>query len=211
MEQKSDKKVPVPTVRRLPRYLHLLKRCQANGRESISATDIANRLELESIQVRKDISYTGIVGKPRVGYAVDELVSAIEDFLGWSSRTNAVLIGVGSLGSALLGYSGFQKHGLDIVAAFDNKDEKIGMDVHGIPIFNINELEQRLEALEATIAILTLPAAVAQEVTDRIVKLGIKGIWNFSPIKISAPDDVIVQYEDLSAGLAVLSIKLGHK
>ncbi len=210
MEQKSDKKVPVPTVRRLPRYLHLLKRCQSNGRESISATDIANRLELESIQVRKDLSYTGIVGKPRVGYTVTELIKAIEDFLGWSSRTNAILIGVGSLGSALLGYSAFQKHGLDIVAAFDNQREKIGMDVHNIPIYHIDELENRGASLGAAIAIMTLPASAAQEVTDRLVATGIKGVWNFSPIKINVPDDVIVQDEDLSTGLAVLSIKLGH-
>ncbi len=209
--KENIKKIPEPTVRRLSRYLSLLKRCEMTGRESISATNIANRLELESIQVRKDISFTGIVGKPRVGYLIPDLIAAIEEFLGWNNNTNAVLIGVGSLGGALLGYSGFQKNGLEIVGAFDNKSEIIGTSIQDIPVFDIEDLEMMLKGLGATIAILTLPVEVAQEITDRLVGLGIKGIWNFTPVKLKVPSDVIVQREDLSAGLAVLSIKLGNK
>lgn len=208
MENKRDKKAPVPTVRRLPRYLNLLRRCSVAGRVSISATDIAHRLELEPIQVRKDLAYTGIIGKPRVGYDVYSLIDAIEQFLGWDSRTKAVLIGVGSLGSALLGYSALQKNGLDIVAAFDNQDSKIGMDDHDIPIYHIDSLEEKFAGIGATVGILTMPASSAQKVADRLATLGIRGIWNFSPIKIDVPNSVALQEEDLSTGLAILSKKL---
>ena len=117
----TKNKIPAaPSIRRLPSYLHIIRQAQSDGLEYISGTVIANELVLEPIQVRKDLAITGIIGKPKRGYPVGELITAIEHFLGWDSAKNAILIGAGNLGTALTGYQEFKNHGLNFVAAFDN-------------------------------------------------------------------------------------------
>lgn len=210
MKVNGLKKAPLPTVRRLPAYLHLLQDAFRRMQISISATDIAEALHLESIQVRKDLSYTGIVGKPRIGYQVKELIDSISGFLGWNRQSCAVLVGAGSLGAALMGFNGFSRHGLQITAAFDVAPDKIGQTLHGRPVFHLEELQEQQKLFGARIGILTVPPAVAQQTAEKLVATGIEAIWNFSPATLTLPEQITVQQEDLSAGLAVLTMQLGQ-
>ncbi len=198
----------LPTVRRLPAYLHLLRQLASAGRDMVSSTTIAEKLKLEPIQVRKDLAVTGIEGKPKVGYYIPALIQAIEEFLGWDNNTDAFLVGAGNLGSALLGYGGFAMHGLRIVAAFDINKSKVGKTIAGKDVLSLDKFADLARRMRVPMGIIAVPAEAAQQVADLMVASGIEAIWNFAPTSIEVPEDVIVQNEDLSAGLAVLSFKL---
>ena len=202
--------VPLPSVRRLPLYLTVLEEFEREGKEWISTTDFSEVLFLKPIQVRKDLAHTGIIGKPKKGFKVDELIATIYNFLGWNNLTEAFLVGAGALGSALLGYSGFQQHGLDIVAAFDVSPDIIGRTIHGKEVQSMEKLPDLAKRMQVKLGIITVPSDCAQNAADSLVAAGIRGIWNFSPIKLHVPDQVVVQREDISSGLAVLSVKLGR-
>ncbi|HOX30757.1 MAG TPA: redox-sensing transcriptional repressor Rex [Spirochaetales bacterium] len=197
-----------PSVRRLPSYLHIIRQAQRNGDYYISGTIIANELNLEPIQVRKDLAITGIIGKPKKGYPVEALVAAIEHYLGWDESHEAVLVGAGNLGSALMGYQEFQLHGLHVIAAFDTDPAKVGGKIHGVPILSMDSLEENIKLLRAEIAILTVPSPFAQATAETLVKAGISSIWNFTNTKLKVPDSVVVQREDLSSGYAILSVMM---
>ena len=197
-----------PSIRRLPSYLNIIRGSQGAGDHFISGTTIASELNLEPIQVRKDLAITGIIGKPKKGYPVNELVAAIEHFLGWDLVHKAIVVGAGNLGSALSGYQEFKNHGLDIVAAFDTDPSKIGMIVHGVPIHTLDELEAIVPRIGAEIAILTVPSPFANASCDSIVKAGITSIWNFTNSKLKVPEGITVWREDLSSGYAMLSVMM---
>jgi len=194
-----------PSVRRLPSYLQIVKQAQLSGQSHISGTLIAAELELEPIQVRKDLAITGVAGKPKKGYPVHALVEAIEGYLGWNELHEAVLVGAGNLGSAFIGYREFPLHGLHVGAAFDADPAKIGSTIHGLTILPMEDLDESIRRLKAEIAILTVPPAAAQGIVDGLVRAGITSIWNFTNIKLRVPESVVVQYEDLSMGYALLS------
>ena len=205
---KDFKPASLPTIKRLPSYLHVIESAEREGKEFISGTMIAEELELEPIQVRKDLAVTGIIGKPRIGFSVDELITAINTFLDWNRRHAAVLVGAGHLGSALMGYAEFPRHGLYIVAAFDADPQKSGRTINGVPVYAMEQFEERLRGAEARLAVLTVPSSHAQLVADLLVSSGITAIWNFTNVKIKVPDEIVVQKEDLSSGYAVLSVKM---
>ena len=171
---------PLPTIRRYPIYLRTIKSMIAAGELHISSAVLAERLGLDPVLTRKDLAMAGVPGKPRRGYPSRELCEAINRSLGWDSATDAVLIGAGSLGMALLGYSGFEEHNLSIVAAFDADNSKIGAKFHGVKVRPMEDL-------------------------PRLVPAGIKGIWNFSSIQLEVPESIIVQNVDLAQSLGVLS------
>ncbi|HUW39679.1 MAG TPA: redox-sensing transcriptional repressor Rex [Rectinemataceae bacterium] len=200
-----------PSVRRLPSYLHIILQAQRNRDYYISGTVIAQELNLEPIQVRKDLAITGIVGKPKKGYPVDDLIAAIERYLGWNNFHNAALVGAGNLGSALMGYQEFQLHGLRIVAAFDTDPAKIDGKVHGVDIYSMDILEEKLREFAVEIAILTVPSPFAQATTEALLRAGVTAIWNFTNVKLKVPDDIVVQREDLSSGYALLSVMMQTK
>jgi redox-sensing transcriptional repressor len=208
MSAEPAKNYPVPSVRRLPLYLRLLRQLNAQGSRHVSCTHIAERLGLGTVQVRKDLAMTGIVGRPKVGYPIPDLIDAIETFLGWKEATAALLIGVGSLGSAILGYEDFRSHGLDIVAALDADPRKIGQLVHGRQVLPIDQLAEQAADSAARIGIVTVPAAAAQDVTHRLVRAGIRAIWNFSPATLEVPPGTIVENVRFVDSLAVLSQRL---
>ncbi|HEX2966576.1 MAG TPA: redox-sensing transcriptional repressor Rex, partial [Syntrophorhabdaceae bacterium] len=186
--------IPEPTLRRLPLYHQYLKRIHRDrNADYISSNQIGADLHMLPIQVRKDLEITEALGRPKVGYDVVELIDAIERFLGWNSTTEGYLVGVGHLGSALLGYQGFRDYGLNIVAAFDADKAKIGKEIHGTKILSIDKLPNMISRMGIKIGILTVPASAAQELSDTMVRAGIKAIWNFSPVKITVPPDIIVQ------------------
>ncbi len=205
----EKQKIPAtPSIKRLPTYLNFIRQVKSEGYEFISGTVIAQELQLEPIQVRKDLAITGIVGKPKKGYPIVPLIAAIEHFLGWDDTRNAIIVGAGNLATALTGYPGFQSHGLNFVAAFDSDEKKVGTNIHGVPVFSMNTLTEQVKNLEATVAVITVPSTFAQETADKVVNAGIKAIWNFTNEKLSLPEDVVNQREDLTSGYALLCVKM---
>lgn len=204
------KAAPLPSVRRLPAYLRFLQTLKARGRDVVSCTHIGEELGLVSTQVRKDLAITGIVGKPKVGYIVPELIQAIQDFLGWNNTTDAFLVGAGSLGNALLGYEGFKEYGLNIVAAFDVDPKKVGAQVHGREVFPLEKLHDLVARMHVLIGVLTVPASAAQDAANYLILSGIRAIWNYTPVQLEVPPSVIVEDVKLSASLAVLSSRLAE-
>lgn len=199
------KNYPVPSIQRLPVYLRFLKEQRLKGETGVSCTKIAEELGQLSVQVRKDLAITGISGRPKVGYKIDDLIEAIETFLGWNGKTRAFLVGAGSLGSAILGYQGFSAFGLEVVAAFDTNREKLGTTIHGCPVHHIDELTCMGLDKKIDIGILTVPAHVAQSVAKLLVDVGVRGIWNYTPVRLELPDNIVCEQVKLSASFAVLS------
>ncbi len=200
----------VACVRRLPAYLQMLRVLHGEGHEYVSGTLLATTHSLEPVIVRKDLAVTGAVGTPRRGFRTADLIAAIEQFLGWNNQTKAVLVGVGNLGTALLGYQGFETLGLRIAGAFDREPAKIAEWIQGRKVQPIGQLAAFVRRGGIRLGILTVPAAAAQETADLMIRAGIRGIWNFSPARLEVPAGVVTQKEDLAEGLAVLSHKLQH-
>jgi len=205
------KSAPEPTLRRLPRYLHLLFRLREGGLEDVSSTLIARELKLDPTQVRKDIEYTDIVGRPKTGYPIEDLIIAIEAFLNWNTTEDAFIAGVGNLGSAMLGYQRFKKYGLNFVAAFDTDKQKVGTQIDNIPVLSIEKLPDLAKRMKIKFGVLTVPPQYAQFVAEIMVEGGIKAIWNFAPCQLKLPDNIIVENAQLTQSLAVISRKLHEK
>ena len=208
MDQNERKKVGIPTLKRLPLYLRLLRQMKEDGRDYASGTVVAKKLNLDPIVVRKDLAITGAVGRPRLGFPMDEIIEAIEDFLGWTNTSEAFLVGVGNLGRALLRHKGFEQHGLKIISGFDSNPTIVGDVIAGKKIYDINDLKSRAKSRHIQIGILTVSPPYAQDIADIMVDAGIRAIWNFTPITLKVPDYVILQREELASSLAVLSHRL---
>ena len=202
-----EKKVSKAVLKRLPGYLAYLKSIQDQEYPYISATALANALGMGEVQVRKDLASVSDGGRPKIGYLRDSLIDDIEQFLGYDNTTDAVLIGAGKLGQALLDYKGFEEYGLNVLAAFDIKPSKDFTD-GGKPILNIDKLEQFCRAHKVLMGIITVPDSHAQAVCDRLIDCGIKAIWNFAPIHLEVPAHILVQSENMATSLAVLSMHL---
>ena len=207
-EHAEPKGAPLPSVRRLPIYLHLLMLMKDQGRDIVSCTHIANELKADPTQVRKDLAITGIIGKPKVGYDINELIASIQGFLGWNNTTDAFLVGVGSMGTALLGHKDFANLGLNLVAAFDVNPTIIGHTVHGRKVFPLSRLVDLASRMHIHIGVMTVPPSVAQDVANMMVKSGILAIWNFTSTQIEVPPGVIVERADLTSSLAALTSRL---
>lgn len=193
----------------MPGYLRYLKKREADGAEYISSVGLAEAMQENPAVVKKDLSMAVVSeGKPKVGYYIPDLIRDIESFMGYDNEKDAVLVGAGKLGQALLGYSGFEKYGLNIVAGFDVDPTLIGTEVHGKKIFSYDRLVSAVEKLKIKLGVLTLPAAKAQEAADTLVRAGVRAIWNFSPVTLNLPDTVAVKNENMAASLALLSAKL---
>jgi len=203
--------IPQPSLKRLPQYHHYLVDLEAKGVTRISCSSIGRDLGCVPVQVRKDLQYTGIIGKPKTGYAVTELIQAIENFLGWNNVNEAFLVGVGNLGTALLGHERFSRFGLRIVAAFDTDPSKIGHRIHKKAVLPLDKLANLAPRMSILLGIITTPAEAAQAVADEMVKGGIQAIWNFAPGKLKVPEAIIVHNEDLYSTLASLSWKLARR
>lgn len=206
----DPKATPQPTLRRLPQYHRFLKRLLHEGQHFVSCTHIAHEFDLDPTQVRKDLACTGIVGKPRVGYEVETLIATMEHHLGWDNVTEAFLVGVGHLGTALLGYDGFAQYGVNLIAAFDVDPAKIGTRVAGKQVLALSKLPDLAQRMHVHIGIITTPAAAAQEVADLMVQGGIKGLWNFAPVHLKVPRGVVVENQQLAAGLAILGARVAE-
>ena len=194
-------------VKRFPLYLRVLREMADRGDIYASGAVVAKALSLDPIVVRKDLSQTGVRGKPRLGFPLNEIINAIENYLGWDAPTEAVLAGAGRLGSALLGYPGFRDQGFKILAAFDVSPKRRSL-IAGIPVYPASQITETVRRLKVVLGSLTVPADQAQSVADALVAGGVRGIWNFTPVQIAVPPEVIIKREDLAASLAVLSHRL---
>ena len=196
----------VQAIQRLPYYLQYLRKLKKDGVKVVSATAIAAELGLNDVQVRKDIAAVSTSkGKPKVGFHVEELIYNIESYLGYNNTSDAVLLGVGSLGKALLSSSEFEKYGLNIVAAFDIDENIVGTEVSKKKVMHISKLSELCQRMHIHIGIITVPAESAQQACDELVSCGIKAIWNFALKNLTVPAGVLVKNENLAASLAVLS------
>lgn len=169
---------------------------------------IGEALNYVPVQVRKDLQYTGLAGKPKTGYVVGELIAAIETFLGWNKVNEAFLVGAGNLGTAILGHERFSKYGLRIVAAFDTDPSKVGKWIHERVVLPIDKLQNLAQRFNIHLGIITAPTEAAQMIAEEMVKAGIQAIWNFAPVRLKVPENIFVHSEDLYASLASLSCKL---
>lgn len=192
------------TLRRFPKYIYVLRSMQRKAQEFTSASELSRFLDIHHTQIRKDLALTGIRGVPKRGHRVDSLLKACIEFLDWDNLTDACLIGVGNMGNALLNYEGFSKSGLQIVAAFDNDPEKIDKRINNIKVYPIEKLKDVIGILEIKIAILTTPAKNSQKIANTMIEAGIQGIWNFTPKKINAPENIVVENMDIYPTLAAL-------
>ena len=193
-------------LRRIPFYLNYLRSLPEMEVQNVSAPMIAKALNLNEVQVRKDlaaISSSG--GRPKTGYNASELTSDIERFLGYQNVNEAVLVGTGHLGRALLSHRGFEHYGLEIIAAFDSDESIVDQDIHGRPVFPVYKLVDLTRRLNVRIGIIAVPAEAAQQVCDMLVEAGVLAIWNFAPIHLTVPDHILVQNENMAASLAILS------
>lgn len=215
MENQSELKkiagVPEPTVRRMPMYLNYLKAIQLQGRDHVSAPQMASDLNFDPTQVTKDLAYTGIKGKTRIGYELPALIKAIENFLGFNRISEVFIVGAGNLGAAMIKYDGFRMYGVKVVAAFDINPDIIGKELNGVPVFHIDKFRDLASRLHVVFGIITVPASVAQQVADMMVSWGIKAIWNFAPVNIKVPADIILQHTSIYANLALIISKLQTK
>ncbi len=198
----------LPTIRRFPKYLRVLWELTSLGRDVVSSEKIAEKLNIDPIKVRKDLSFTGIIGKPKIGYSIPLLIKGIERLIKPNDQTNVIIIGAGSLGSALLGYSGFEKHGFNVLAAFDSDPDKIGTTIHNKPVFDINQLTELTKIYNNDIGVLCVPENVAQQMATMLVNAGIRAIWNFTYAELKVPDYVSVLHEDLASSLVMLSVNM---
>ena len=200
------------TLKRLPFYLDLLKQKREQNVKYISSSQVAKDLGLHDVQVRKDLATASkLGGKPKVGYEIEELIRDIEEYLGCYSTNKAVLVGVGSLGKALLGYKGFKDYGLEIVGAFDSYTGIIGNEIKGVVVHSMERLSSFLKENNIHIGIIAVPAQYAQEVCDHLVDSGVQAIWNFAPNILKDRENVIIQTENMASSLAVLSRHLESK
>lgn len=195
------------TLKRLPQYLRIIKDKKNENVKNISSTEIATILRLNPIQVRKDLALVSRAdGKPGVGFNSEELIQDLEEVLNLNNITDAVIVGAGKLGQALLNYKGFENN-LNILMAFDN--DKIKCD--NKKIFFIDGMENLINKNNIQIGIITVPKENAQDVCDIMVNSGIKAIWNFAPINLKVPENIAVKNEDLSTSLVILLKKLKEK
>lgn len=211
MKEQQRSGIPLPTIKRIPVYVSVLEKWLKEGKETVSTTDFAATLTLKPVQVRKDLAFAGAEGKPRIGYQTEELLNTLHRFVGWNNLSEAVLVGAGALGTAILGYKGFDRFGLKIKAAFDIDESKCGATVHDKPVYPIRDLKQYVKKNGIIMGILTVSENGAQPAADALVEAGIQGIWNFSPAQIDVPDSIFVQQEDLAAGLAVLAVRIKER
>ncbi len=205
MKKSVRPEIPRKAVYRLSVYLRCLQRLKLNGIRTVSSEALAGAARVKSTQLRKDLTYFGQFGTRGLGYDAEQLSKMISDLLGTASLQPVILVGIGNLGLALLSYRGFEQEGFEIVAAFDvNLERKRNKDIPA-PIHSMERLPEFVRQRGVKMAILTVPAAVAQEVTNTLVECGITGILNFAPIVLHVPEDVMVNNVNLAIELENLS------
>ncbi|GAY72658.1 redox-sensing transcriptional repressor Rex [Lentilactobacillus kosonis] len=196
--------IPKATAKRLPIYYRYLNILHDTGKERISSTELAEAVQVDSATIRRDFSYFGALGKRGYGYDVDSLLSFFKQILNQEHLTNVGLVGVGNLGHALLNFNFHKDGNVRISAAFDSNDDIVNTIQDGVPVYPVSDLDTQLQEQQIQVIILTVPSDYAQGVADQAVAGGVRGILNFTPIRISVPERVLVQNVDLTNELQTL-------
>lgn len=204
----GQSRIPKATAKRLPLYYRFLTNLNHQGVSRVSSKELSKAVKVDSATIRRDFSYFGALGKKGYGYNVEYLLGFFRKTLDQDELTEVALIGVGNLGTAFLNYNFVRNNNTKIVVAFDADPEKVGEKIGGVPIHSIEQLEDKLGNVD--IAILTVPVAEAQQITDRLVKKGVSGILNFTPARITVPNEVRVHHIDLAIELQALAYFLKH-
>lgn len=203
--------IPRPSLERLPRYYRAVYLAAGKGATTISSQEIAKAVDVNVVQVRKDLAYFGGLGRPGVGYNVQFLVAELGRLLGIERATSAVLVGAGHLGVAIANYHGFNRYHFNLAALFDVDAAKIGTTLTcGISVRSMDEIESFLDTHDIELGIITVPTGAAQSVADIMVAHGIRAIWNFSSSTLHLPDSIILRNEDLTTGLVTLCYHLAN-
>lgn len=201
----ANRKIPRATARRLPVYYRYLNVLLNANKKRVSSTELSKAVQVDSATIRRDFSYFGELGKRGYGYDVENLLKFFRGILNQDKLTSVALVGVGSLGSALMNYNFHQNTNLRISAAFDPKKELANTIKSGIPVYPADELVEQIKDQQIDIVILTVPASQAQKVTDQLISAGVHGILNFSPVRLSVPKNVQVQNIDMTNELQTLT------
>ncbi|UJF15526.1 redox-sensing transcriptional repressor Rex [Jeotgalibaca sp. MA1X17-3] len=196
--------IPKATARRLPIYHRYLRYLHDAGKTRISSTELSEAVKVDSATIRRDFSYFGALGKRGYGYEVEYLLDFFSKTLNQDRLTNVALIGVGNLGHALLNYNFHLNNNVRISCAFDVRDDIVGKIVTGVPVYPLSEMMNQLRIQQIDVAILTVPQSVAQDAANTLIEAGVKGIMNFTPIRLSVPDHIRVQNVDLTNELQTL-------
>jgi redox-sensing transcriptional repressor len=207
VDQPRPELIPNPAVRRLSLYLRQLEAFKRTDRRTISSKQLGESLGLTDAQVRKDLAYFGQFGHPGIGYRVDDLIAQVRHILGTDKTWNVLLVGAGNLGRALMAYRGFNIKGFNLVAVFDNDPNKTGKKTGNFTVQPLTELEDTIRKNAIKLAIMTVPAEVAQDVADKLVASGIRGLLNFAPVSLQLPPDVALNAVDLAVSLEQLSFQ----
>lgn len=201
---KNEFKIPQATTKRLPLYYRFLQNFANEGKKRISSQELSEAMKVDSATIRRDFSYFGALGKKGYGYDVLYLLEFFRHTLDQDEGANVALIGVGNLGNAFLKYNFQKNHNTRIVVAFDSKAPHEGIEVSGIPVYHPDRLEEMYEEYNAELAILTVSSRSAQTITDRLAAINAKGVLNFTPVRLNAPDTMKVMNIDLSVELEAL-------
>ncbi len=203
--------IPQATINRLPLYLRTLKQVAQLGQNIISSNELGRLLELTPEQIRKDLIFFGQFGMKGLGYEIDKLTAHIEKILGLQHHWRLAIIGMNDLGKALAGYPDFLEMGFYIGALFDTDKSIVGTEFNGFKIYDFNKIKTIAPRKLLDIAVITVPAEEAQRAADRVIDAGLKGIWNFAPIKLEVPTGISLVEEDLTFGLSTLSYRLAQR
>lgn len=201
-------KIPQATAKRLPLYYRYLNNLQHQGKTRVSSQELSDAVKVDSATIRRDFSYFGALGKKGYGYNVEYLLHFFRETLDQDELTEVALIGVGNLGTAFLKYNFLKNNNTKIVMAFDRDANKVGTKIGGVPVYHIDDLEEKIGDIH--VAILTIPASDAEAMTECLVKNGIEGILNFTPARITVPSHVRVHHIDLAVELQALVYFLKH-
>lgn len=204
----QQKKVSAVVIRRFPRYYRYLGELLSAGITRISSKELSEKMGVSASQIRQDLNCFGGFGQQGYGYNVEYLYTEISKILGVENGRTMIIIGAGNLGRAIAGYANFAKRGFRLLALFDNNPALIGQTAGNMTIYSMNELEQFLNSHEVDIAVLTIPRAAAQQVTERLEGTGIRGIWNFSHMEVTPPPGMCVENVHLSDSLMTLSCNI---
>lgn len=203
--------IPNPAVRRLSLYLRQLEAFKRKDRRTISSKQLGESLGLTDAQVRKDLAYFGQFGHPGIGYRVDDLISRVKHILGTDKTWNVLLVGAGNLGRALMAYRGFNEKGFKLAAVFDNDPNKVGKKIGNFTVQSLSELENTIRTQAIKLGIISVPAEVAQDVADKLVGAGLRGLLNFAPVSLQLPPEVALNAVDLAVSLEQLSFQVNFQ
>lgn len=204
----AEKKISMAVIRRLPRYFRYLHDLMKLDIKRISSKELSERMCITASQIRQDLNCFGGFGQQGYGYNVESLYNEISRILGVDNRFSCIIIGAGNMGTALANYENFRKRGFDILAIFDVAPDKVGREVNGISVYSMDALDDFVKSHKVDIAMFTVPSKAVIEVAKKVVSLGIKGIWNFSPNELRLGEDVVIENVHLSDSLMVLGYRL---